>query len=198
MTRRLSVIAAALIAALSLSLVSAWAQENEGEAGVFTPIERFYGGQLPNGATVVNDYTIRLRSGDLAGINAVALFDAAGPEIIQATKAEGDQVVEPLDVDDCISQFQCWWEHSQFTGQIFAVHDVGNNGVPWTDVPANFNNEMSSWRNHDSQDAKWAKGQNGGGEQNCMDGNSRDSYVGDADNDTMTSYRVFDVDANPC
>ncbi|MEX0834147.1 MAG: peptidase inhibitor family I36 protein [Actinomycetota bacterium] len=136
-------------------------------------LDEAYPGGLPAGSLALDDHTLVLDSGDILTVGIFA-------------------------VEDCPEMHQCWWKQTNFSGGSLFVHDVGSNGIPWTDVPNTFDNAMESWRNRDGQDAKWAKGSNGNGEQFCMDEHSRDSNVGPSNLDTMSSYRVFGSGSNPC
>ncbi|MEX0833665.1 MAG: hypothetical protein WD276_07330 [Actinomycetota bacterium] len=91
----------------------------------------------------------------------------------------------------------CFWEHSNFNENQAGWFLIYGEGAccQWVDTPAAQANEMSSWRNRRSNDSKWAHGTNGNGTQHCMDSNSRDSYVGDANNDQMQSSRLLGVDS---
>lgn len=173
--------------AMTVALVVAAAQGAFADDATerLTLVEQAYApGGIPEGAAVVNDYTIKLKSGDLLAIDQQAIIDAAG-------------LPQPDAVEDCVSDLQCWWADTDYSGVSFMVYDPGDDGVPWTDVPASFNNTMASWRNHDAQDAKWAKGSTGGGAQYCMDERSRDPNV-TPNRNTMTSFRVYGLGANPC
>ncbi|MEX1046271.1 MAG: peptidase inhibitor family I36 protein [Actinomycetota bacterium] len=136
-------------------------------------LEEAYPGGLPEGSIALDAHTLELSSGDTLTVGILA-------------------------VEDCPESHQCWWKQTNFSGGSLFVHDNGNDGIPWSDVPGSFDNDMESWRNRDGQDAKWAKGSNGNGDQFCMDSHSRDSNVGAANQNTMSSLRVFGSGANPC
>lgn len=95
--------------------------------------------------------------------------------------------VEPLDYNDCPSSWVCFWRHTNFQGRMLQYQDC----CAIQNFPADFNNEMSSWRNRRGNDAFWYFNQNGGGGGRCMESRSSDSYFqGQTVNDAASSLRI--------
>jgi len=135
-------------------------------------IDEAYPDGLPAGSVKIDEHTLLLADG-------------------------GTLQIGPFAVDDCLTDYQCFWAQTNYTGTALFVNDPGNDGTAWTNVPGSFDNTMDSWRNHDSQDAKWATGSVGGGSVFCMNSNSRTPDV-NPNRNSMTSYKVWAAGQNPC
>ncbi len=105
----------------------------------------------------------------------------------------------------CLSGYACLFENRDFNhgndGRVLQFRQcniTGDSNCDWQNL-ANygFNDQMSSWRNKKSADAKWDWHSDGSGTDRCMDSLSRSSYVGDGDNDEASAIKVFDRD-NVC
>lgn len=105
----------------------------------------------------------------------------------------------------CLTGYACLFENRDFNhgndGRVLQFRQcniTGDSNCDWQDL-ANygFNDQMSSWRNKKSADARWDWHSDGSGTDRCMDSLSRSSYVGDGDNDEASAIKVFDRD-NVC
>lgn len=106
----------------------------------------------------------------------------------------------------CLSGYACLFEnrdfnHNDSSGRVLQFRQCnisGDSNCDWQDLADyGFNDQMSSWRNKRSADARWDWHSNGSGTHRCMDSLSRSSYVGAGDNDEASAIKVFNRD-NVC
>jgi hypothetical protein len=94
----------------------------------------------------------------------------------------------PTSFDQCPSTWVCLWHDSNYLGRMLQFHDITTYWQNLTDY--GFNDQMSSWRNRNTVDAKWSYDVGGGGTQRCMDAGASASSVG-GDNDEASAIRIF-------
>ena len=143
---------------------------------------------------------------------AVASLFAAPLSAHAAASKQGNAEKKPaprFSHADCSEGRVCFWKNSVYddTSAYGWVNCTAAEGLGWEDLPLPHGTlqdfEMSSFRNHcTDHDVEWsehaASGGHGGAADHCMNewetqgpDPSEDSYVGDANNDTMQSYKVY-------
>lgn len=90
------------------------------------------------------------------------------------------------------------WNHPDGVGRVLQFRDCnisGDSNCDWQILDLyNFNDELSSWRNKKTDDAKWDYHFDGSGPDRCMESETRRAYVGDTDNDEASAIKVFNRD----
>ncbi|EME51657.1 peptidase inhibitor family I36 protein [Amycolatopsis decaplanina] len=136
-------------------------------------------------ASAASDGAATLKS---AGVDAAKL--APGWKVV------GDQIVwnggettlslSPGAASNCQENYVCLYENRDFGGRRLQFRSPDLKNL----VDYGFNDQMSSWHNRRSVDARWYYNI-GGGTSRCMQAGARASYVGNADNDQATSLRIY-------
>ncbi|MEN9710197.1 MAG: Peptidase inhibitor family [Actinomycetota bacterium] len=89
----------------------------------------------------------------------------------------------------CTSGHLCWYTDADFVGYMFG--NVTTPSANWIDVITSNDNTMSSYKNWTNYDAIWATGPSGTGTIYCINSQSVDSWVGDNQNDKLTSFMLL-------
>jgi hypothetical protein len=98
-------------------------------------------------------------------------------------------------VIECSPGYTCLYEAANYGGR----------RLQWSDRPQDidslnaygFNDQMTSWRNRNSVDARWYHNDNQRGTSRCMNANTSVTNVGTADNDKASSLRIY-TNATTC
>jgi hypothetical protein len=88
----------------------------------------------------------------------------------------------------CSPGYTCLYEHDNFRGRRLQWSDPGTR-VNLPDY--GFNDQMSSWINNNSRDARWFYNHNSDGTSRCMQPNTRVTWVGEPDNDEASSLAIY-------
>ena len=133
-------------------------------------IARAFPRGLPPGTTVVNAHRISFAHG--------AAFADLAP-----TRAT------------CSAGLVCLYENANYGGRevSFSACDVNGDGVcDWVNlILFTFNDQMSSWKNMKTVDAKWSFNAGGGGTQRCMNSNSQNPQLSGANNDKASAVIIY-------
>lgn len=88
---------------------------------------------------------------------------------------------------DCPSNTLCFFQDINFSGNVYFA-----TGAPGTwHYVGSFNDQMSSWINNGSTDARWSVDANGGGATYCMNSGSQNAQVISSRNDLLSAYYVY-------
>ncbi len=133
-------------------------------------IARTFPKGLPAGTTVVNAHRISFAHG--------AAFADLAP-----TRAT------------CFAGFVCLYGDANYGGRQVSFSACDNNGdgvCDWVNlILFTFNDQMSSWKNMKTVDAKWSFNAGGGGTQRCMNSNSQNPQLSAANNDKASAAIVY-------
>lgn len=88
----------------------------------------------------------------------------------------------------CSPGYTCLYEHDNFRGRRLQWSDPGTR-VNLPDY--GFNDQMSSWINNNSRDARWFYNHNSSGTTRCMQPNTSVTWVGEPDNDEASSLAIY-------
>lgn len=91
--------------------------------------------------------------------------------------------------DLCYDRNICFYHHLNLTGYLATY--TPRSFIQFYNLPGSLNDRMSSWDNESWVDARWYWDQNGGGPSHCMQPYTAATYVGNYDNDRMTSTRIY-------
>ena len=95
----------------------------------------------------------------------------------------------------CFAGFVCLYEDSNYGGRQVSFSACDNNGdgvCDWVNlILVTFNDQMSSWKNMKTVDAKWSFNAGGGGTQRCMNSNSQNPQLSGANNDKASAVIVY-------
>jgi hypothetical protein len=106
-----------------------------------------------------------------------------------SSPASNPDSVPRTTVIPCDAGYTCLYERDNYGGR----------RLQWSDRPQDidslraygFNDQMTSWRNRNSVDARWYYHDNQGGTSRCMNANTNVTNVGTADNDKASSLRIY-------
>ncbi len=90
----------------------------------------------------------------------------------------------------CDADYTCLYEHYNYGGRRLQWRDPNQ----LIDLSFHeFNDRMSSWVNNNDLDARWYyhAGGNNTGISRCMNANTHNSWVGEADSDEASSLRIY-------
>jgi peptidase inhibitor family I36 len=125
----------------------------------------------------------------------------AGTRIVDADTisfAHGAATADLAPTDSvCPSGYVCLWEDAGYTGRrvAFSACDVDGDGVcDWVNlILFNFNDEMTSWKNAKTVDAKWSFNAGGGGTQRCMNAGFVNPQLSGSNNDQASAIKIFNT-----
>jgi hypothetical protein len=95
----------------------------------------------------------------------------------------------------CFAGSVCLYADANYGGRLvsFSACDYNGDGVcDWVNlILFTFNDQMSSWKNMKSVDAKWSFNAGGGGTQRCMNSNSQNPQLSATNNDKASAVIIY-------
>lgn len=102
---------------------------------------------------------------------------------------DGTEVsLAPAALSDCASGAVCLWSEASYTGRMVSVRGAGarvNMGS------YSFNDQMTSWANRTTTDARWFYDGIESGTGRCMNPGEASANVGATDNDRMSALSIY-------
>jgi hypothetical protein len=95
----------------------------------------------------------------------------------------------------CPSGYVCLWDGPSYTGRrvAFSACDTNGDGIcDWVNlILFTFNDQMTSWKNAKTVDAKWSFNAGGGGTQRCMNAGSQNPQLSGANDNQASAVKIF-------
>ena len=113
------------------------------------------------------------------GVLFVLALALAGGGFMISTASAGSNL--------CPSARACIYDHSNWVG---LLGTRGGGQTNWTNVSSGANDLTSSWENKTTTSGCWAYDSNGAGTRRNLAAGGEASYVGDGNNDKLTSWRT--------